>query len=59
FGTERRIAGPFYMRTAPVAEGFCIGDYARLDTSGTSFLPFFVQTNSGNTSNRTDVFAAP
>ncbi|CAJ6138233.1 BNR/Asp-box repeat-containing protein [Burkholderia pseudomallei] len=59
FGTERRIAGPFDMRTAPVAEGFFIGDYAGLDTRGTSFLPFFVQTNSGNTANRTDVFAAP
>jgi hypothetical protein len=46
------------MRTAPVAEGFFLGDYTGLDVVQTSFLPFFVQTNSGNTANRTDVFAA-
>jgi hypothetical protein len=47
----------FDMLTAPNAGGFFVGDYEGLDTSGTSlFQPFFVQTNSGNTSNRTDVF---
>ncbi|WP_156440825.1 hypothetical protein [Burkholderia sp. ABCPW 14] len=33
--------------------------YARFDTCGTSFAPFFVQTNFGNAANRTDVCAAP
>ena len=59
FGGEVHLSGPFDLKTAPVAEGYFVGDYAGLDASGTSFLPFFVQTNSGNTTNRTDVFAAP
>jgi hypothetical protein len=59
FGGEVQVAGPFDMRTAPNAEGFFVGDYQGLDTRGTAFVPFFVQTNSGNTTNRTDVFAAP
>jgi hypothetical protein len=59
FVDERRIAGPFDLKTAPVARGFFIGDYEGLDVRGTSFHPFFVQTNSGNLTNRTDVFFAP
>jgi hypothetical protein len=56
---EKRLAGPFDMRTAPKAGGFFVGDYqalGRLDNN--SVLPFFVQANSGNTLNPTDVFAA-
>lgn len=56
---EQKVAGPFDMRTAPKAGGFFLGDYealGRLDNN--SALPFFVQANSGNTLNRTDVFAA-
>ncbi len=56
FGGEKQIAGPFDMLTAPYARGFFVGDYEALATSGTSFIPFFVQANSGNTANRTDVF---
>ncbi len=56
FTTETHIAGPFDMLTAPFARGFFVGDYEGLDTSGTTFHPFFVAANSGNTSNRTDVF---
>lgn len=56
FGNEAHIAGPFDMLTAPFASGFFVGDYEGLSTSGTSFQPFFVQANSGNISNRTDVF---
>lgn len=59
FGSELHLGGPFDMKTAPNAEGFFIGDYAGLDARGAAFLPFFVRTNSGNTANRTDVFAAP
>jgi hypothetical protein len=57
---EKQVSGPFDMRTAPFARGFFVGDYeglGRLDNN--SVLPFFVQANSGNTLNRTDVFAAP
>jgi hypothetical protein len=56
FGNEVHLAGPFDMKTAPVARGFFVGDYEALDTAGSTFVPFFVQANSGNTSNRTDVF---
>ncbi len=54
---ENHIAGSFDMETAPIARGFFLGDYEGLSNVGNSFLPFFVQTNSGNTDNRTDVFA--
>jgi hypothetical protein len=57
FGNEAHLSGPFDMLTAPFASGFFVGDYEALDTSGTTFKPFFVQANSGNSSNRTDVFA--
>jgi hypothetical protein len=55
-GTETHITGPFDMLTAPFADGFFVGDYEGLTAVGTTFHPFFVATNSGNTSNRTDVF---
>ena len=55
-GDETHITGPFDMLTAPFARGFFVGDYEGLDTSGTTFHPFFVAANSGNLSNRTDVF---
>jgi hypothetical protein len=44
------------MATAPVARGFFVGDYEGLASIGTRFVPFFVQTNQGNTGNRTDAF---
>jgi hypothetical protein len=56
--TESHIAGPFDMKTAPVAGGFFVGDYQGLTSRGSGFLPFFVMTNSGNFNRRTDVFAA-
>ncbi len=56
FDNEMHLAGPFDMLTAPFARGFFVGDYEGLATNGTKFTPFFVQANSGNTSNRTDVF---
>ncbi len=56
FDDEMHIAGPFDMLTAPFAGGFFVGDYEALATDGPAFVPFFVQANSGNTSNRTDVF---
>jgi hypothetical protein len=56
FGGEQHLAGSFDMLTAPNARGFFVGDYEALPTSGATFVPFFVQANSGNTANRTDVF---
>jgi hypothetical protein len=55
-GSEMHLSGPFDMKTAPVAGGFFVGDYGGLGTSGTTFHSIFVQANSGNTANRTDVF---
>jgi hypothetical protein len=43
------------MLTAPFARGFFVGDYEGLSPD---LMPFFVQANSGNLANRTDVFAA-
>jgi BNR repeat-like domain len=55
-GTEVHITGPFDMLTAPFAGGFFVGDYEGLTATSTTFHPFFVAANSGDTSNRTDVF---
>lgn len=56
---ESAVAGPFDMLTAPNALGLFVGDYQGLSSLGTVIEPFFVQTNSGNFNNRTDVFSAP
>ncbi len=57
FGNEVRITPTsFDMLNAPFAGGFFVGDYQALANIGTTFEPFFVQTNDENTSNRTDVF---
>jgi hypothetical protein len=67
--SEKRIAGPFDLTYAPRVDDstlasqnppeFFLGDYQGLAAQGSSFLPFFVKTNSGNTANRTDVWARP
>ena len=55
--SENRITpSSFDMRTAPFARGFFVGDYEGLTSVGDTFIPFFVQTNSGNLTNRTDAF---
>ncbi|MDR3385977.1 MAG: sialidase family protein [Rudaea sp.] len=60
---ETQIAGPFNLALAPVVttpgSGYFLGDYQGLISIGTLFVPLFVQTNSGNVANPTDVFAAP
>jgi hypothetical protein len=56
--SESRITPTsFDDETAPVSRGYFIGDYQGLANNGSTFRPFFVQTNSGNLANRTDVFA--
>lgn len=57
--SEVHMAGPFDLLTAPNAGGLFLGDYQALIGAGELLLPFFVQTNSGNFANRTDVFVAP
>jgi len=58
---EVPVAKLFDLRTAPVASpgftgGFFIGDYEGIVPTEKSFTPIYVLTNSGNTSNLTDVF---
>ncbi len=60
FGPDTHVAGSFNMLVAPNAGGFFVGDYEALGVIGSSFLPFFVQTNCTDnscTGNRTDVYA--
>ena len=58
FGSAARLTSTsFDILNAPNAGGLFLGDYQGLDVSGTTFVPFFVQTNDENTANRTDVFA--
>lgn len=54
--SETHVAGAFDIETAPVARGYFLGDYQGLANVGTVFVPLFIQTNSGNTANRTDAF---
>ena len=56
---ETPVTGSFDLATAPNALGLFLGDYQALGSVGEAFLPFYVQTNSGNLANRTDVFANP
>jgi photosystem II stability/assembly factor-like uncharacterized protein len=57
--SENHIAGPFDMKSAPDSpgRGFFVGDYEGLTAIGDSFVPFFVQANSGNQAgNASDVY---
>jgi hypothetical protein len=55
---ESHVAGPFDLSIAPNALGLFLGDYHALTSIGATFVPFYVQTNNGNTANRTDVLAS-
>jgi len=56
---EGPVTSSFDLATAPDALGLFLGDYQALASVGEAFLPFYVQTNSGNLANRTDVFVNP
>lgn len=58
FGGEVRIAGPFDVLSAPDSGGYFLGDYQGLAAAGDVFVSLFVQANSGDTANRTDVWAS-
>ncbi len=54
---EVPVAGPFDLRTAGGGHsGIFLGDYQGIVARGDFFTPMYVLANSGNTSNRTDVF---
>lgn len=55
--SENHVAGPFDMRTAPVAQGFFVGDYQGLTHVGShGFRPFFVMAQPQATLGKTDPF---
>jgi hypothetical protein len=54
---ETRLAGNFDLLDAPNANGLFVGDYQGLSGDGSTFVALYARTNSGDTSNRTDVFA--
>ena len=56
--TETHVTGPFDLALAPNSRGLFVGDYQSLSSIGNVFVPFYAQTNNGNTSNRTDIFAS-
>ncbi|HET7921415.1 MAG TPA: sialidase family protein [Gammaproteobacteria bacterium] len=62
---ERAVSDPFDLDLAPesfitnTTSGLFLGDYQALADSGGIFVPFFVQTNSDNAGNRTDVYVLP
>ncbi|MEO8344159.1 MAG: sialidase family protein [Betaproteobacteria bacterium] len=55
---ETHVSGPFDLSTAPNARGLFLGDYHALVGIDTAFLPFYVQTNSGDFADRTAVYAS-
>ena len=56
FGADIHLGGSFDMLTAPYARGYFVGDYAGLAWNGSGFTAVYVMANSGNLTNRTDVF---
>ncbi len=54
---ETRLAGNFDLLDAPNAGGLFVGDYNGLVGTGSTFVALYARTNTGDTANRTDVFA--
>src|SRR5262249_44806124 len=55
--TKLDTTGPFDMTTAPDAEGYFVGDYDGLTSTGSTFDPFFVMAKPQATAGPTDVFS--
>jgi hypothetical protein len=55
---ETRVASTFDYGTAPFARGLFLGDYMGLTSMGATFVPVYALANSGNATDRTDVFAS-
>jgi len=47
---ESALAGPFDLHTAPVAQGYFLGDYQGLAWDGAAFISFFAAPSSGDAS---------
>lgn len=54
---ETRLAGNFDLLDAPNAGGLFLGDYHGLVGNGGTFVALYARVNTGDPSNRTDVFA--
>ena len=54
WGEERVTPTSFDMRSAPDANGYFVGDYEGLSSLGTTFYPFWSQSDEGGT----DVFGS-
>ncbi len=54
---ETRLAGNFDLLDAPNANGLFVGDYHGLAGAGSTFVALYARTNTGDSANRTDVFA--
>jgi len=54
--SEVHVAGSFDILAAPYARGYFLGDYQGLTSIGNTFVPFFIQANTGDTANPTDAF---
>jgi hypothetical protein len=48
---ENHVAGPFDIELAPIFHGYYLGDYEGLTSTGTTFLPMFVQTTASDMAN--------
>src|SRR5262249_34921683 len=57
--TKLDTTGPFDMTTAPDAEGYFVGDYDGLTSTGSTFDPFFVMAKPQATAGRTAVSRTP
>jgi len=53
---ETAVAEGFDMRTAPVADGYFVGDYEGLASDGSSFIPFFSAASFPGHSNLTGIY---
>jgi hypothetical protein len=54
--TETPLGEPFDMRTAPVADGYFVGDYEGLVASGESFIPLLSAATSPRVGNSTSIY---
>jgi hypothetical protein len=55
--SEVRLAGDFDLLDAPSANGLFVGDYHGLGAAGSTFIALYGLVNTGNTANRTDIYA--
>jgi hypothetical protein len=45
FTAPQQVAGPFDLKSAPIARGLFLGDYEGLQSTGSGFIAMFVTTN--------------